>query len=60
MQVHLSNPVDFLPKGIADFDTQKLDLYKQIGAGCAAMMEGPKPNVDYGKITASLPKINTK
>ncbi len=24
------------------------------------MMEGPKPNVDYGKIAASLPKINAQ
>ena len=24
------------------------------------MMEGPKPNVDYGKLTASLPKIRAQ
>jgi hypothetical protein len=23
-------------------------------------MEGPKPNVDYGRIAASLPKINAQ
>jgi hypothetical protein len=53
-------PFDFLSEGIADFDKQKRDLYKQYGDGCAAMMEGPKPIVDYGKITASLPKINAQ
>ena len=45
--VHLSKPFDFLPEGIADFDKQKLDLYKQYTDVCSAMMEGPKPNVDY-------------
>jgi hypothetical protein len=58
--VHLSKPFDFLPQGIVDFDQQKRDLYKQYGDGCAAMMEGPKPNVDYGKIAAGLPKINAQ
>jgi len=55
--VHLNKPFDGLSEGIANFDKQKLDLYKQYGDGCAALMEGPKPNVDYGKIAASLPKI---
>jgi hypothetical protein len=58
--VHLSKPFDFLPRGIADFDQQKTNLYKQIGDGCTAMMEGPKPNVDYGQIAAGLPKINAQ
>lgn len=58
--VHLSKPFDFLPQGIADFDQHKKDLYKQIGDGCTAMMEGPKPNVDYGQIAAGLPKINAQ
>jgi len=58
--VHLSKPFDFLPQGIADFDRQKRDLYKQYGDGCTAMMEGPKPNVDYGKIAAGLPNINAQ
>ena len=58
--VHLSKPLDFLPEGIADFDKQKMGLYKQYSDGCAAILEGPKPNVDYGKLTASLPKINAQ
>jgi len=58
--VHLSKPLDQFPEGIAEFERQKLDLYKQYGGVCSAMMEGPKPNVDYGKLTASLPKINAQ
>ena len=59
-QVHLSKPFDGLAENIAEFEKQKRDLYKQYGDGCTTMMEGPKPNVDYGKIAASLPKINAQ
>jgi hypothetical protein len=55
--VHLNKPLDWLPGGLVDYNKQKLDLYKQYGDGCATMLAGPKPGVDYGKITASLPKI---
>jgi hypothetical protein len=58
--VHLNKPFDGLSEGIADFDQQKLDLYKLYGEGCATMLQGPKPNVDYGKITAALPKIRAQ
>jgi hypothetical protein len=58
--VHLNKPFDGLSEGIADFDKQKLDLYKLYGEGCATMLQGPKPNVDYGKITAALPKIRAQ
>lgn len=62
--VHLDKRFDWLPRGIANYDKQKMDSYKQYGDGCSAMMEGmmggPKPNIDYGKITASLPKINAQ
>jgi hypothetical protein len=59
-QVHLNKPFDGLAENIVEFETQKRDLYKQYGDGCTTMMEGPKPNVDYGKIAASLPKINAQ
>lgn len=58
--VHLNKPFDGLAENIAEFDRQKLALYKQYGDGCATLLEGPKPNVDYGKITAALPKINAQ
>ena len=56
--VHLDEPLDWLPGSLVDYNKQKSDLYKQYGDGCATMLAGPKPGVDYGKITASLPKIN--
>ncbi len=58
--IHLNKPFDSLPVGIADLDQQKLQFYRQYGDACTTMMEGPKPNVDYGKIAASLPKINAQ
>lgn len=58
--VRLDKPFDELPEDIADFDQEKLALYKQYGADCAVMLEGPKPNVDYGKIAAALPNINER
>lgn len=55
--VHLNKPLDGLASGLVDYNKQKLDLYKQYGDACATMLAGPKPGVDYGKITATLPKI---
>jgi hypothetical protein len=58
--VRLNKPLDWLPGGLVDYNTQKLDLYKQYGDGCATLLAGPKPGVDYGKIAASLPKIDAQ
>jgi hypothetical protein len=58
--VHLNKPFDWLPEGIADYNQQELALYKQYADGCATLLEGPKPNVDYGKITAALPNIRAQ
>jgi hypothetical protein len=59
-EVHLNEPLDWLPGGLVDYDKEKLDLYKKYGDGCATMLAGPKPTVNYGKIAASLPKINAQ
>lgn len=59
-RVHLNKPFDGLVENIVEFEKQKRDLYKQYGDGCTTMMEGPRPNVDYGKIAAGLPKINAQ
>jgi hypothetical protein len=56
--VHLNKPFDSLAENIVDFEKQKLSLYKQYGGACTTMMEGPKPNIDYGKIAAA-PRAQT-
>jgi hypothetical protein len=58
--VRLNKLLDWLPGSLVDYNKQKLDLYKQYGDGCATMLAGPKPGVDYGKITASLPTIRAQ
>jgi hypothetical protein len=58
--VHLNKPLDWLPVHLVDFNKEKLDLYTQYGDACGTMAAGPKPNVDYGKIAANLPKINAQ
>lgn len=59
-EVHLNKPLDWLPGNLVGFNKEKLDLYTQYGDACATMAAGPKPNVDYGKIVASLPKIHAQ
>jgi len=59
-QVHLSKPFDDFIENIVGLEQEKLNVYKQWGDACAIMMEGPKPNVDYGKLASSLPKLSAQ
>jgi hypothetical protein len=58
--MRLNPPFDGVTHDITDFYERKLDLYKQIGQTCSALIAGPKPNVDYGELAASAPKINAQ
>jgi hypothetical protein len=58
--VHLNKRLDWLPGQLVDLNKEKSDIYTQYGDACATMMAGPKPNVDYGKIAASLPKFRAQ
>jgi hypothetical protein len=46
--MHLNPPFDGVTDQITDFYKKKLDLYKQFGQTCSALIAGPKANVDYG------------
>jgi hypothetical protein len=46
-----------LPKNIADFYQQKIDIHKQLIAMASAFMSGPKANVDYGALAAKAPQL---
>jgi hypothetical protein len=59
-QAHLSKPFDWLPGSLAEYNKKKLYLYEQYGDACTALLEAPKPNVDYGKLAAELPKIDAQ
>ncbi len=59
-EVNLSKQehLDWLPGKLVEYNKKKLCLYEQYGSACATLLEGPKPDVDYGKISAELPKIS--
>lgn len=59
-EIRLAPPFDELPSNIASFYEHKIDLYKRFGDGCAAMMSGPKPGVDYDAIAAEAPKLTAQ
>lgn len=42
------------------FDQQKVDLYQNMIDIATAMLSGPRPGVDYGKLTADIPKIRAE
>jgi hypothetical protein len=56
--IQLTGQLLSLPSNLASFYQQKIDLFHQMSDGCAAMMAGPQPNVDYGAMAAEIPKIN--
>ena len=58
--MRLNPPFETLPGNIASFYEQKIDLYKRFGDGCAAMMSGPKPGIDYDAIAAEAPKLTAE
>jgi hypothetical protein len=58
--MHLNPPFGELAPSLATFNEQKLELYKRMSEGCAALMAGPKPGVDYAAIAADAPKINAQ
>jgi hypothetical protein len=59
-RAQLAAPFETLPSNISEFNQRRLELYNRMGEGCAAMLAGPKPNLDYGAISAELPKITAE
>jgi len=58
--MRLKKPFDELPNTISQFYGQKVELYNSQIAISQALVAGPKPGVDYGSMTAELPKITAK
>jgi hypothetical protein len=59
-RMQLVPPFDQLPSNIGEFDQRRIELYNRMGEGCSTMLAGPKPNIDYGAISAELPKITAE
>ncbi len=56
----LNPPFEDLIKSITAFEQQKLELYKDLSDICSTLIAGPKPNIDYGKLAAEMPKITAQ
>jgi hypothetical protein len=58
--MRLKPPFETLIPDITGFYEQKIDLYQQMIDISSAFVAGPKPDVDYGKVAAEMPKIRAK
>jgi len=55
--MHLKPPVDGVPESIIDLYKQKIELHQGLIDIASQFSGGPKPGVDYGKLSAEMPKI---
>ena len=55
--MRLKPPFDDLTKAITGFYEQKVALHQSMIDISSAFVGGPKPDVDYGKLAAEMPKI---
>jgi hypothetical protein len=58
--IHLTGKVGGVPNTFAQFFEDERDTYRQMGEGCADMLQGPKPGVDYGALVANAPKLSAR
>jgi hypothetical protein len=55
--MRLNPPFDTLIPNLVGFYTHKIALHQRLIDVSSAFTEGPKPGVDYGKLSTELPKI---
>lgn len=55
--MHLKPPIDGLPQSIIELYKQKIEFHQKLIDIASQFMAGQKPSVDYGKLTAEMPKI---
>jgi hypothetical protein len=58
--MRLNEPVDFLIPSMITLYRQKCEVYDGFVDVATEFMSGPKPDVDYGKLSAELPKLRAK
>lgn len=56
-QVHLGAPFDAAPQTLIQLYNDEIQITDRLSDSAAEMLEGPKPNVDYGKIMTQVPKL---
>lgn len=55
--MHLGPPFETVIPTLIDFYKQKLDLYDDMVETGKTFAEGPKPGVDYAKLSAHMPEV---
>lgn len=58
--MRLNPPFDTLIPNLTGFYEHKIALHQRLIDISSAFIEGPKPDVDYGKLAAELPKIRAE
>lgn len=56
----LRAPFDKLVSNIVGFYDYKLKIFRELSGACSTLLAGPKPGVDYGALTANVPKLNAQ
>src|SRR5271157_5034114 len=56
----LNPPFETVIEFLTSSYQKKLDLYKELSDICSTFAVGPKPNVDYDKLTVRMPKITAE
>jgi hypothetical protein len=59
-RMRLDDPFSDLIPNIIEFYQDKIELWQQMIDVCSAFVGGPKPNVDYTKLGADMPKARAK
>jgi hypothetical protein len=52
-------PFGDIVSGIIQFYSQKIDVWQKLSQGCAALLS-PRPGVDYGQLTAEVPRLRAQ
>jgi hypothetical protein len=55
--MRLKPPFETLIPNVVEFYAQKIEFWRQLGEIASTFISDPKPDVDYGKLAASMAKI---
>jgi hypothetical protein len=58
--MNLKAPYDWLIPSLIAYDQQKVLIWQRVTSIGSAMMAGPKSGVDYGKLSAEMPKLRAQ
>ncbi len=59
-QMRLAAPFDTLIPTLIEFNKGKIELYDEMAQAAKDFVEGPKPGVDYGQLSAHMPEITAQ